>query len=167
MPAHTGKKDAARSLYAQGVSLTAITKKLGIGRTTVTDYKKQDKGTERDWDKHRADLKGKTPPPKPNLVTFERPRGDKAKAAAVAPVLDGLDRSQLVDKIIGSTARLIELSDIPPGLGSALNGLATLIKLEKELKPATAAELAQQAMALGIKPGEFMQQLREAWERAG
>ena len=167
MAAPTGKKDAARSLYAQGLSQAAIAKRLGIGKTTITDYKKQDKGTERDWDKHRADLKGKTPPPRPNLVTFERPRGGKAKAAAPERSLHDLDHAELAHEIVTSTASLIRSGDIPPALGSALNGLLAWVKFEQEMRPATAAELAQQAMALGIKPGEFMQQLREAWERAG
>jgi hypothetical protein len=166
MPAPTGKKDACRTLHAQGLSQQAIADKLGITRNCVTNYKKQDKGTEQDWDKLRADLKGKTPPPKPNLVTFERPRGDKAKATAKAPQIaaDDMDLMEIVNGAIASVASQLSTADNLQGVGGAASGLATLVRLKLELEDPEVA--LQEIMSKYRHPHKLIEALREqGWGR--
>lgn len=166
MPAHTGKQDAARSLYSQGLTQGAIANRLGITINTVGNYKRQDKGTERDWDKHRADLKGKTPPPRPNLITFERPRGDKKSTAAQAPQInpEEMDLIALVNGAIASVAALLPTADNLQGVGGAASGLATLVRLKIELESEEAA--LQTVMEKYKSPRELAAKLREmGWGR--
>ena len=160
MPANTGKKDACRSLYAQGLSGLAIAKKLGISRGTVDTYKKQDRGTDRDWEKHRADLKGKAPRPK--LVTFERPRGDKAKASAPrAPKIEAgdMDLVAIVNGAIASVAALLPTADNLQGVGGAASGLATLVRLKLELE--SEEDALQKVIEKYKSPRELAAKLRE------
>jgi hypothetical protein len=166
MPANTGKKDACRSLYAQGLSGLAIAKKLGISRGTVDTYKKQDRGTERDWDKHRADLKGKTPPPRPNLVTFERPRGGSKGTTPQAPKIaaDDMDLTAIINGAIASVASQLSTADNLQGVGGAASGLATLVRLKLELEDPEVA--LQEIMAKYRHPHKLIEALREqGWGR--
>ena len=157
MPAPTGKKDACRSLYSQGLSQTAIAKKLNITRNCVGNYKRQDKGTDQDWDKLKADLKGKAPRPK--LVTFERPRGDKPKAVAASPPMHDLNHAELAHEIVASTASLIRSGDVPPALGSVLNGLLAWVKFEQELQ--SEEDALQKVLEKYKSPRELAAKLRE------
>ena len=166
MPSSTGKKDAARSLYSQGLSQVAIAKRLGIGKTTITDYKKQDQGAERDWDKLRADLKGKTPPPKPNLVSFERPRGDKAKAsAATGEVSEYRDLStmagqlKLIDDLIAIMMREAEHPDSPQTYASSVGNIPRLLAERRAIRPMDKRELVLELSKMYLQPSELFQDL--------
>jgi hypothetical protein len=164
MPSPTGKNDACRSLYSQGLTVAAIAKKLKISRTTVTSYRKQDKDTDRDWDKLRADLKGKTPPPKPNLVTFERPRGEKAKAIAKPLPPQEKDLLEVIKTAIAAVAMHLSTADNLQGVGGAANGLVALGKFKLELE--SDEDALQRVLERYKSPRELAAKLRElGWGR--
>lgn len=50
-------------------------------------------------------------------------------------------------------------------VGSIASALCRLIELRLKLKPRTASELADMAVALGLKPSDFAQELKERWSR--
>jgi transposase len=60
MADRASRKEQCRVLYSQGLSLAKVAERVSLSEATVTRYKKQVKGTDQDWDKLRADLKGKT-----------------------------------------------------------------------------------------------------------
>lgn len=159
MPASSGKTDQARTLFSQGLTVTAIAKRLGLTRATITRYKAADRGTERDWDKLKADLKGKAPAPRPNLVTFERPRGEKAKPATTAAMHGDLDLTEAMREGINLTLHQMRVADSAQGFGGMGNALVALGKFLVELE---SDETALKGIMERYKnPRELARKLRE------
>lgn len=165
MPVRSGKEDQARTLFSQGLTVTAIAKRLGLTRATITRYKAADRGTERDWDKHRADLKGSAPAPKPNLVSFDRPRGGRPpKAAARAVPAEGRDLAATIDNAIALVETLLATADNLQGVGGAASALVALGRYRQELE-SDEAKLAE-IMNRYPHPHRLIEALREkGWGR--
>lgn len=166
MADRTDKKEQCRVLYSQGLSLAKVAQRVGLGVATVTRYKKQAKGTDQDWDKLRADLKGKTPAPRPNLITFERPRGDKAKATAAPQqgASEGLNLADAMREGINLTLTQMRIADSAQGFGGMGNALVALGKFLVELE---SDEVALKGIMERYKnPRELARKMRElGWGR--
>ena len=163
MPVRSGKEAQARTLYAQGITVTDIAKRLELARPTITRYKALDRGTDNDWDKLKADLKGKAP--KPKLISFERPRGEN-KTSPKAGRGQPSDRSlpEKIDDAIDAVIELLLNADNLQGVGGAASGMVSLVHLKLELE---SEEHALQTVMEKFKtPRELAAKLRElGWAR--
>lgn len=166
MAAKGTKKEQAKTLFCQGLTIAKLAKQVGIDPATFYRWRAEALATGDDWKKLKADLKGKTPPPRPNLVSFERPRGDKKNTAPNAPQVDPdeMDLIALVNGAIASVAALLPTADNLQGVGGAASGLATLVRLKIELESEEAA--LQTLMAKYKSPRDLAAKLRElGWGR--
>lgn len=166
MADRASRKEQCRVLYSQGLSLAKVAERVSLSEATVTRYKKQVKGTDQDWDKLRADLKGKTPAPRPNLVTFERPRGDKAKSASPSQqtAAGDLNLSDAMREGINLTLNQMRVADSGQGFGGMGNALVALGKFLVELE---SDEVALKGIMERYKnPRELARKMRElGWGR--
>ena len=166
MPAPTGKKDAARTLYSQGLSMQAAADRLGVSRATLTKYKAADRGTDRDWDKLRAELKGKAP--RPNLVSFERPRGDKPKTSAPAATISEYGdlstmagQLKLIDDLIAIMMKEAQHPGSPQTYASSVGNIPRLLAERRAIRPMDKRELVLELAKMYRSPPELFQDLME------
>jgi hypothetical protein len=73
--------------------------------------------------------------------------------------------SIISDAIAMGDARIDQGSD-PRNMGEVLTGLAGLIELRQHLRQRNPDAIADELVALGIKPHEFLHILRAAWARS-
>nr|WP_290224078.1 hypothetical protein [Trichocoleus desertorum] len=76
-----------------------------------------------------------------------------------------IDEVDEIDHAITQLSGWIGGGAEPKSLEGCASALAKLIELRRKLVPATAAELAEQVLALGISPTEFVTELKEKWQR--
>ena len=75
-----------------------------------------------------------------------------------------IDEVDEIDHAITQLSGWIGGGAEPKSLEGCASALAKLIELRRKLVPATAAELAEQVLALGISPTEFVHELKERWQ---
>jgi hypothetical protein len=76
-----------------------------------------------------------------------------------------IDEVDEIDHAITQLSGWISGGAEPKSLEGCASALAKLIELRRKLVPATAAELAEQVLALGISPAEFVHELKEKWQQ--
>lgn len=147
--------EAERLYVSKNWTMEAIAQKFSVNRRTIERWAK-----DKDWSaKKRAN----------NVVSIhqERPVSDEPPIARVRRKADDIDELEIV------TLALIDLSaDLSMGGGevdirgkaAVAGALCKLIELRLKLKPRTAAEVADMAIALGLKPHEFANELRQRWQ---
>lgn len=160
------KKKQARKLYCQGMTLAAIAERIGVTYRTISAWKKEafDKGD--DWKKIRADVKGEAPATKPNLVTFERPRGEKTKASAPAAVdseygdLDTMEgQLRVIDDAIAIAMKEAKRPDSPQTYASSLASVPRLLAERRAIRPMDRKELMLELAKLYRSHAELFQDL--------
>jgi hypothetical protein len=76
-----------------------------------------------------------------------------------------IDEVDEIDHAITQLSGWIGGGAEPKSLEGCASALAKLIELRRKLVPLTAAELAEQVLALGISPAEFVTELKEKWQQ--
>jgi hypothetical protein len=166
MAAKGTKKEQAKTLFCQGLTIAKVAERVGIDPATFHRWRAEALAAGDDWKKLKADLKAKAPPPKPNLITFERPRGDKKSPTPKAPIVaaEDMDLVAIVNGAIASVAALLPTADNLQGVGGAASGLATLVRLKLELE--NEEDGLQRVMEKYKSPRELAAKLRElGWGR--
>lgn len=158
----------AKKLYLDdGLTMDAIAQKLGVSRRTVERWSAND--PEGKW----TDLKlaqkvvafspRETPPTEP-----QKPRRERGRRSA-----SEIDELEIVEGAIVSLDLLLAsmsgmTDDGRPvdtrGVGGIAGALVKLLEYRRKISPPTAAELAEQVLALNINPAEFVQELKRAWQ---
>lgn len=79
--------------------------------------------------------------------------------------MDKSELSSIVSEAIAIGATHIERGTDLENLGEVFTGLAGLIELEQQLRRRNPDAIADELVAMGIKPHEFLHILRSAWQR--
>jgi transposase-like protein len=150
---HRDKEELVKAQYITGESSAAIAAKFGMNARTVQRW-----ANEGNWDKLRQNND------KVVQINAAATVG-KAQAVARAPrkTQRDFDALELVDDAIAILSGSMHGDVDPRAIGGIANSLRGLIEFRRKLCPPTAADLVEQAIALGISPAEFARELREAW----
>jgi hypothetical protein len=151
--AHHDKKELAKARYIVGESPSTIAPKLGTSARTIQRWA-EDGG----WETLRQN--------NDKVVQINAAATvSKAQAIARSPrkAQRDFDALELVDDAIAILSGSMHGDVDPRAIGGIANSLRGLIEFRRKLCPPTAAELVEQAIALGISPAEFARELREAW----
>lgn len=148
------KRERAKKIFEEeNLTQAAIAKRLGVATRTVERWASAD-----GWGRKVAERK--------KVVQFEKPAHPYAKKTSAREPRQAIDPIELVETAIIDVSVALNVSQggDTRGIGSMANALVNLLKFRRELCPPTAAELAEQAIALGIPPAEFARELREKWQ---
>jgi transposase-like protein len=163
----------AKKLYLDdGLTMDAIAQKLGVSRRTVERWSASD--PEGKW----TDLKLAQ-----KVVSFVRPdsaehsrpveRRDEPVKVRPRRQRGQVDELEIVESAIVNLDLLLGCmcgasgDDRPVdtrGVGTTAGALVKLLEYRRKVQPPTAAELAEQVLALNINPAEFAQELKRAWQ---
>ncbi|GEM_PF-2605046 len=177
-------KETVKQAYLDsGDSLAAIAKQFGVGQRTVEGW-----ASEGAWDaKRRAqkvvsigEAKSKSQPPKAKtqkpVNSDPTPHREPMRARALGH-RNELNEVEIVEDAIYSLSALVtgclrggitddEERTTPidtRGIGGTASALVRLLEYRRKLKPPTAAELAELAIAMNVRPDEFLTALKDAW----
>lgn len=150
-------QQAKQAYVCGGESLEAIATQFGISKRAI-----EKKASEEGWAalrKAKAIPKPPTHSPTPSTKSFN------PKPTRRAADIDELEIIELAINDVSTGLALAATEDLR-SLGGCATGLCKLIELRRKLSPPTAAELADQVLALGIDPKEFALELKRLWEKA-
>lgn len=169
-----GKKEQAKALFIQGVSISEIERRGVASRRTIQRWMDADRKAGNDWEALRSSLPQPEPPQRPKVVTFERPRGDAAPVrdrpmptivAGDYATAEGLLAA--IDEAIIQARLEIAAPAIPQNFGAAINGLCKLIDQRLKLAPLDDEALLGLLLARYKTPRELIARLKEAgWGRS-
>jgi transposase-like protein len=170
------KKQVEQAYLNSNDSLAAIAAHFSIGQRTVEGW-----ASDGGWDALRktqkvvpiGEARAKTQNAKPQSVNRPSPTPEDYPPIRSRRRAGQIDELEVVESAIvnldlllggmcgmSSDDRVIDTR----GIGGVAGALCKLIELRLKLKPRTAAEVAEMAIALGVRPNEFMQALAEAWK---
>lgn len=168
MARKSDKKEQARILYVQGQTLAAIAERLTMSRRQIGRWKKDDQGTDDDWDLLKAKLNSTEPGPTGlNIVSFDRPRkkppaSDACKAIVMGEYGSVEEQLRAIDEMLGHCRAAARSSEVPNTFGSAVNGFVKLIELRNSLLPLDNKALIRELLKRYRTPREATKALREA-----
>lgn len=162
--------EAKKLSLEQGLTQAAIAQRLGVSQRTVERWASEDgwgarkKAQAKVISINEAKSQPSQPPPasthnNPPSVRPRRQRGE-------------VDELEIVEDAIENLATLLGCSGMSDGsdrpidtrgIGGIAGALVKLLEYRRKIQPPTAAELAEQAIAMGVSPDQFMQALRDAW----
>ncbi|MEO0533262.1 MAG: phage terminase small subunit-related protein [Cyanobacteria bacterium P01_A01_bin.123] len=153
------KREQAKALYMQGISISDIAQQIGMSRKQVGRWKAAD---------HWETLRNSLPKPEPiKVVSFDRPRQPKAAPRAPQRTIepgeyDTLDSLlKLVDSAIDECRGEISTHVFPGSFAAGVNGLTKLIELRLKLKPIDDEALLALVLERYRNPRELAKGLRE------
>ena len=158
MATNDSKREQAKALFMQGVSIGDIALQIGMSRKQVGRWKTADR-----WEALRDSL----PKPEPiKVVSFDRTRQQRnsGQIPSTPPTPpENMDLLAVVDGAIATIAAALGASSDLRGLGGAAGGLVNLIKLRREIgdDAALAAEILKRYKTPS-ELREFFVQLKEA-----
>ncbi len=145
------KKQVAQELFNKGETIEEVSRRVGVSRRTIERW-----ANEGNWREKRGivPFKPKPPteksePPKPRQPKERKKIDDMEITTNAIVVLDSLLSSMGVED-----ARNVS------GVASAL---VRFLEYYRKLQPKTAAELAELAIELNLRPEDFLAALRDEW----
>lgn len=146
------KAAAEKAYLSSSATLAEIATQFGISDRIVEKWAAED-----NWKLKRQGIREK-------VVEFARP---EPRPARVPRRSESIDELEVIEGAIAELSATLASGETPSqSLGGIAGGLAKLIELRRKLKPATAAELAEQVIALGIEPKEFVAELKRLWAQS-
>lgn len=160
------KKKQAEALFMQGVSISDIARKLDVARRTIQRWK--DEGG---WEAIKSTLP--TTPKVIPIASKPKPVNNDPPPHRNPPSLrtkaDSKDSIAIAEEVIQDLqTELVGVGDTPlsgRNRAALANCLKVWVEYRDKLQPKTAADLAEMAIALGISPVEFMNELKRQWEK--
>ncbi|MEP0872400.1 hypothetical protein NDA01_21530 [Trichocoleus desertorum AS-A10] len=155
MPKKIDWEPIKQHYLANDESLAAVALRFGVSKRAI-----EDKSAEGGWEAlktagHVSDEVVEEEDSSSKIPHRRRSFDRKAK----------IDEVDEIDHAITQLSGWIGGGAEPKSLEGCASALAKLIELRRKLVPATAAELAEQVLALGISPTEFVTELKEKWQR--
>ena len=143
-------RSAAEKAYVSGsATLAEIAKQFGVSDRTVEKWSADDH-----WETKRANVR--------KVVEFARPEHVNPRPVRGVSSDGDINPLTLVDEAIyelsGSLAGAIGKDK-----ASISNALRSMLEYREKLRPKTAGEIADQIIALGIAPAEFVAELKARW----
>ena len=144
------QSEAERLYLTQGWTMAAIAQKLNVTSRTIERWAKAG-----EWAAKK----------KASKVVSINQSAREEPTARVQRSRGALDDIEIVETAIS------DISSAMTGAGSedvrSLGGLATalvkLLEYRRKIQPPTAAELAEQVLAMEISPSEFVAELKQKW----
>lgn len=159
------QQQKAKRLHDKGLTYAAIAAAIGVSVRTVERW-----GAAGGWAKQSPDAEPEKAQVHTNVVEMataefrsgsDRPRRNRRDST--------LDEIAIVEDAIWSLSGLLcggeGISVNSPGVGSTASALVRLLEYRRKIAPPTAADLAEQAIALGYSPQEFAAELRRQWQQ--
>ena len=160
------KKKQAEALFMQGVTISDIARKLDVARRTIQRWK--DEGG---WE----DIKDTLPTTSKVISIASKPKPVNTDPTphrnppALRDRADSKDSLSIAEEVIQDLqAELVGTGETPLNgrdRAALANCLKAWVEYRDKLQPKTAADLAEMAIGLGIKPAEFMNALKQQWEK--
>ncbi|MBD3882159.1 LysM peptidoglycan-binding domain-containing protein [Phormidium tenue FACHB-886] len=141
-------------------SMEAIAKRFGISERTLIRWSKAD--PEGEWTVLR---KAKTivSAPKLQVIDGELP----ARENRVRRSRGTIDELEIIELAISDLSATLASGETDSrSLGSIAGALVRLLEYRRKIQPATAAELAELVLSLGISPTEFVSELKQRWQQS-
>lgn len=143
--------EAKRLYLEKGWTQGAIATHFGVTTRTVERWASADTwGEKSKVVSIKAAPKPKSEPPAPR----REPVGRSA----------GIDEMEVIDGAISDLSAALASTEDVRSLGGLAGGLVRLLEYRRKVSPPTAAEMAEQLLALGISPSEFVKELRAKWQ---
>lgn len=162
------RKEAKRLCLEEGLTQAAAAQRLGVASRTVERWAAQD-----GWGAQKKAQKvvsiGEAKRAKPS----EQAKHQNPPSIRRRQLGEEIDETEIVEGAITSLSLLLGgmgagYNDRPidtRGIGGVAGALCKLLEYRrKHLRPATAAEVAEMAIALGIPPQEFVAELKRQWQ---
>ncbi len=141
-----------------GESIAAIAAQFGISERTI--YRWMEADPEGDW----VALRKARGIVKPKLQVISNATPHTLLPPPARPRRSGdINELEIVDLAISDLSTKIAGDIDARSLGGCAGALCRLIELRRKLVPPTAAALAEQVIALGISPSEFVAELKKRW----
>ena len=152
MPKKIDWEPIKQAYLSSDESLASVALRFGVSKRAI-----EDKSAEGGWEalKTAGHVGGEEEEEESPIPYRRRSFARKAK----------IDEVDEVDHAITQLSGWIGGGAEPKSLEGCASALAKLIELRRKLVPLTAAELAEQVLALGISPAEFVTELKEKWQR--
>lgn len=162
------RKAEAEQLFMAGQTIAAIAAQLSVSRRTIERW--ADDGV---WREKRGNVVSINQPPKTQPVNNPNPTPTREPARVRRRDRGTIDELEIIENAIVNLDLLLsgmsstgeERSIDTRGIGTTAGALVKLLEYRRKIQPPTAAELAEQAIALGMSPAEFARELRQAWEK--
>lgn len=153
--------EAIRKYWQQtGASSQAIADQFGVSKRSVDERLPKWRETEKSAQKvvPIAEAKAKAKSVNTDPTPYRNPPSVRRQKSQV-------DEVEIVENAIVSLDSLLSCCspEDTRGVGGIAGALVKLLEYRRKIQPPTAAELAEQAIALDLRPDEFMQALRDAW----
>lgn len=154
MPKKINWEPIRKAYLEEGETYASLALRFGVGKSTI-----EEKASKEGWSALKKS-RGNSQTPEPQ------------KTIKPAPVRRPSPQPQDFDEIEILTTAIASLSAIlsggiedTRGIGGIATGLCRLIELRNKLQPKSAADLADMAISLGIKPQDFIRALSDKWEK--
>lgn len=154
------RKIEAKQRLIAGETIASIAARFGVNRKTIERW-----ATEGNWREQKQAEK---------VVSINKPRESDEPAIRVRTRRQRgqIDELEIVEGAIVNLDLLLSgmcgASEDRPidtrGIGSTAGALVKLLEYRRKIQPPTAAELAEQMIALGIPPTELVAELKRQWQ---
>jgi len=168
---NSDKQEQAKALFIQGVAIAEIARRIGMSRKQVQRWKTAAAESGNDWEALRSSLPQPEPPPRPKVVSFDRPRSEPTPrpvpviVAGDYATADGLLAA--IDEAIVMARVELAAPTVPQNFGAAISGLCKLIDQRLKLAPLDDEALLGLLLARYKTPRELIARLKEAgWGRS-
>jgi transposase-like protein len=163
------KEQVKQAYLSSGDSLATIAARFGVGERTIENWSK-----EGSWDTRRkaqkvipiGEAKSKS---QPTAATIDPPPQREAAPSRSRRQRGDIDEIELIELAVAdvSGAMSTAASEDLRSLGALAGALVKLLEYRRKIAPPTAAELADQVIALGVSPSDLVRELKTQWaERA-
>ncbi len=144
MPKKIDWEPIKRAYLASGESYAAIATRFDVSERAV-----EKRASEEGWARSRTEIHAEVrPAPKPRPI----------------PARGTVDEISVLENAIADLSAGIADGETPiKSKEAAATALVRLLEYREKLMPPTAADLAERAIALGISPEQFIEELRQAW----
>lgn len=164
------KREKAKRLSEAepGLTQAAIAQRIGVAQRTVERWASED-----GWGARRK-AEGK-------VVSISTPRSNHQNPPSVKRQRKGepLEELEMVEGVVESLYLLLlgmsaggiqdDSGHQQPidtrGIGGTAGAFVRLLEYRRKIAPPTAAALAEQAIALGLSPSEFVTELKRQWQQ--
>jgi transposase-like protein len=170
MSQEDSRKIQAKQALLAGETIASIAARLGVNRRTIERW--ADDGAWREQKQAQnvvsiGEAKSKQPKPVNTPTPCYEPRVRQKREQGEIDELEIVEGAIIsLDLLLAGMGGMSGDGMVDTrGIGGTAGALVKLLEYRRKIKPPTAAELAEQAIAFGMSPAEFARELRQAWEK--
>lgn len=179
MAADPRRIEAKKLSLEQGLTQAAIAQQLSVSTRTIERWASEDGWGARKKAQSKVVLISEAKPkPQPSLQAAPASTHSNPPSTRPRRQRGEIDELEIVEGAIANLSLLLgdtdrdcmenEYGRVKPidtrGIGGIAGALVRLLEYRRKIQPPTAADLAEQVIALGISPSEFVAELKQRWQ---